>query len=83
MNHCFKEGELSRQGREVLRSQMSIVNERDTNSFEVSGSDVEDVSDPHLWIDDDQEVDDQDVDVLFFNLLSYRVLGFSMNKRSF
>ena len=68
MNHCFKEGELSRQGREVLRSQLSI-----------SDSDVEDASDPHLWKDDDQEGDDQDVDVLFFNLLSYRVLGFSMN----
>ena len=79
MNHCFKEGEPCRQGREVLRSQMSIVNDTDTNSFEVSDSDVEDASDPHLWIDDDQEVDDQDVDVLFFNLLSYRVLGFSMN----
>ena len=79
MNHCLKEREPCRQGREVLRSQMSIVNERDTNSFEISDSDVEDASDPHLWIDNDQEVDDQDVDVLFFNLLSYRVLGFSMN----
>ena len=65
MSHCFTEGEPCRQRREVLRSQLSIVNEPDTNPFEVSDSDVEDASDPHLWIDDDQEGDDQDVDVLF------------------
>ena len=63
--HCFKEGEPCRQGREVLRSQLSILKEQDTNPFEVSDSDVEDASDPHLWIDGDQEGDDQDVDVLF------------------
>ena len=63
--HCFKEGEPCRQGREVLRSQLSILKKPDTNPFEVSDSDVEDASDPHLWIDDDQEGDDQDVDVLF------------------
>ena len=35
--HCFKEGD-------VLRSQLSILNEPDTNPFEVSDSDVEDAS---------------------------------------
>ena len=63
---CFKEGEPWRQCREVLRSELSNLNEPDTNSFEVSDSDVEDASDPHLWIDSFQDGDnDQDVDVLF------------------
>ena len=64
--HCFKECEPCRQDREVLRSQLSILNEPDTNPFEVSDSDVEDASDPHLWLDNDEEGDNnQDVDVLF------------------
>ena len=55
--HGFKEGEPCRQCGEVLRSQLSILNEPDTNPFEVSDSDVEDAADPHLWIDSDQEGD--------------------------
>ena len=47
---CFKEGEPCRQCREVLRSQPFILNEPDTNPFEVSDSDVEDASDPNFWI---------------------------------
>ena len=47
-------------------SQLSILNEPDTNPFEVSNADVEDASDPRLWIDSDQEGhNDQDVDVFF------------------
>ena len=64
--HCFKECEPCRQSCEVLRTQLSILNEPDTNPFEVSDSDVEDASDPYLWLDNDQEGDNnQDVDVLF------------------
>ena len=64
--HGFKEGEPCRQGRGVLRSQLSILNEPYTNPFEVSNSDVESASDPHVWIDSDQEGDKgQDVDVPF------------------
>ena len=71
--HRFKEGEPCRQCREVLRSELSILNEPHTNPFEVSDSDVVDASDPHLWIDSDQEDDnDQDVDVVF---LIYWVLN--------
>ena len=65
---CFKEGEPFSQGCEVLRSHLSILNESDTNLFEISNSDVEDAFDsyPHLWIDSDQEGNkNEDVDVLF------------------
>ena len=49
-------------------SRKIILNEPDTNPFEVSNyADIEDASDSHLWIDSDQEGDnDQDVDVLFW-----------------
>ena len=46
--HCFKEGEPCRQGREVLRSQQSILDEPDTNPFELTNSDIEDSSGPDL-----------------------------------
>ena len=50
----------------MVPPQLSILNEPDTNPFEVSNSDVEDASHPHLWIDSDQAGDnDQDVDVHF------------------
>ena len=62
--HHFKEGEPCRQCCELLRSQLSILNEPDKNHFEVSDSDVEDASDPHLRIDSDKGDNDQDVDVL-------------------
>ena len=58
----------------------TILNEPDTNPFEVSqNSDVENGSDVHLYTDSDQDDDnDEDVDILFLNLQD-----FSMNKRSF
>ena len=62
--HCFKEGDPY---------EITAVHLKRANPFEVSNSDVENAPDPHLWIDSNQEDDnDQDVDVLF---LVYWVLN--------
>ena len=60
--HCFKEGQPCFQGREVLRSQLMILQD-EQNPFEATASDVEEAYEPCQLLDQDEE-DDEDIDVL-------------------
>ena len=58
----FRDGEPCSKGKEMLKSQLSILLEPDENPFEITESDVEDANDPHQVIDTDGEQDD-DIDI--------------------
>ena len=60
---CFRDGEPCAKGKDMLKSQLSILFEPDENPFEmITESDVEDANDPHEVIDTDSEHDD-DTDI--------------------
>ena len=60
--HCFKEGPPCFQGREVLRSQLMILQD-EQNPFEATASGVEEAYEHCQLLDQDEE-DDEDIDVL-------------------
>ena len=60
---CFRDGEPCAKGKDMLKSQLSILLEPDENPFEmIIESDVEDANDPHQVVDTDSEHDD-DTDI--------------------
>ena len=60
---CFRDGEPCTKGKDMLKSQLSILLEPDENPFEmITESDVEDANDPHQVVDADSEHDD-DIDI--------------------
>ena len=60
---CFRDGEPCAKGKDMLKSQLSILLEPDENPFEmITESDVEDANDPHQVVDTDSEHDD-DIDI--------------------
>ena len=62
---CFQDGEPCAKGKDMLKSQLSILLERDENPFEmITESDVEDANDPHQVVDTDSEHDDDTRGVL-------------------
>ena len=51
---CFRHGEPFAKGKDMLKSQLSILLEPDENPFEmITESDVEDANDPHQVVDTD------------------------------
>ena len=60
--HCLKEGQPSSSGRQMLKSQLGILTEPDTNPFEITDSDVEDASLPEQLLDSDHE-EDSDIEI--------------------
>ena len=60
---CFRDREPCAKGKDMLKSQLSILLEPDENPFEmITESDVEDANDPHQVVDTDSEHDD-DIDI--------------------
>lgn len=59
---CFKEGQPCSSGRQMLKSQLGILTEPDTNPFEITDSDVEDASPPEQLLDSDHE-EDSDIEI--------------------
>ena len=56
---CFRDGEPCAKGKDMLKSQLSILLESDENPFEmITESDVEDANDRHQVVDTDSEHDD-------------------------
>ena len=59
--HCFKKETTCEAGRERLTTQLSIIQEEETNDvdpFEITADDVEDASQPFHIIDEDVDEDD-------------------------
>lgn len=54
---CFRDVEPCAIGREMLKTQASVLLEPDENPFEITESDVEDASDPIQVIDSDEDID--------------------------
>ena len=61
--HCFKEKQTCAQGRELLRSQLSIIDENHIDPFQATESDVEEAYAPCQLLDPDEE-GDEDIDIL-------------------
>lgn len=62
--HCFKDKQPCAQGRELLRTQLSILDEPQNDPFQASESDIEDAYEPDQLLDPDEEGDeDEDVDI--------------------
>ena len=66
--HCLKDGQPCSSGREILRSQLDILDEPDTNpfQFEFTSSDIDEASPPTmvgLLLDTDNN-EDSDIDTL-------------------
>ena len=60
---CFRNGEPCAKGKDMLKSQLSILLEPDENPFEmITESDVEDANDPRQVVDTDSEHDDIDIE---------------------
>ena len=53
--HCFKEKQPYAQGRELLRSQLSIIDENHLDLFQATESDVEEVYEPCQLLDPDED----------------------------
>ena len=55
---CFQDGEPCAKGKDMLKSQLSILLEPDENSFEmITESDVENTNDPHQVVDSEHDDD--------------------------
>ncbi|CAH3162370.1 unnamed protein product [Porites lobata] len=62
--HCLKEGQLCSSGRAMLRSQLDISNEPDTNPFsDCTSSDVEEAYPPTLLVLDSDHEGDSDIEI--------------------
>ena len=61
--HCFKEKQPCAQGRELLRSQLSIIDENHFDPFQATESDVEEAYEPCQLLHPDEE-GDEDIDIL-------------------
>ena len=62
--HCLKEGQPCSSGRAMLRSQLDILNEPDTNPFsECTSSDVEEAYPPTLLVLDSDHEGDSDIEI--------------------
>ena len=61
--HCFKEKQPWPKGRELLRSQFSIIDENHLDSFQVTESDVEEAYELCQLIDPEEE-GDEDIHIL-------------------
>ena len=60
---CFRDGEPCAKGKDMLKSQLSVLLQADENPFEmITESDVEDAKDPHQVAETDSEHDD-DIDI--------------------
>ena len=62
--HCFKEKEPCKAGIEILRSQLSILTEKDIDPFEIGDSDVATAAPEFLTLDEDRDVEDEDIEIL-------------------
>ena len=62
--HCFKEKEPCKAGREILKSQLSILTEKDIDPFEIGDSDVATAAPEFLTLDEDKDVEDKDIEIL-------------------
>lgn len=60
--HCLKEGQPCSSGKPMLKSQLGILSEPETNPFECRDSDVEDARPTLQPLDSDQE-EDSDVEI--------------------
>ena len=62
--HCLKEGQPCSSGRAMLRSQLDILNEPDTNPFsDCTSSDVEEAYPPTLLVLDSDHEGDSDIEI--------------------
>ena len=61
--HFFKEKQPCAEGRELLRSQLSIIDENHLDPFQATESDVEEAYEPCQLLDFDEE-GDEDIDIL-------------------
>ena len=61
--HCFKEKEPCKAGREILKSQLSILSEKDVDPFEIEENDVATAGPEFLMVDSDHEKDEE-IDIL-------------------
>ena len=59
--HCFKEKEPCKAGREILKSQLSILTEKDIDPFEIDDSDVATAAPEFLTLDEDNDVENEDI----------------------
>ena len=62
--HCFKEKEPCKAEREILKSQLSILTEKDIDPFEIGDSDVVTAAPEFLTLDEDKDVEDEDIEIL-------------------
>ena len=62
--HCFKEKEPCKTGREILKSQLSILTEKDIDPFEIGDNDVATAALEFLTLDEDKDVEDEDIEIL-------------------
>ena len=60
--YCLKEGQPCSSGKPMLKSQLGILSEPETNPFECTGSDVEDACQTLQLLDSDHE-EDSDVEI--------------------
>ena len=60
--HCLKEGQPCSSGKPMLKSQLGILSEPETNPFECTDSDVEDAC-PTLQLLDSDHDEDSDVEI--------------------
>ena len=68
--HCFKGKQPCAQGRELLRSQLSIIDENHLDPFQATESDVKEEYEPCQLLDPDEE-GDEDIDILLSFILLF------------
>ena len=61
--HCLKKKQPCAQGRELLRLELSIIDENHLDPFQATKSDVEEAYEPCQVLDPDEE-GDKDIDIL-------------------
>ena len=59
---CFRDDQPCSMGREMLKTQASMLFEPDDDAFKITESDVEDANDASQIIDSDEETD-EDIDI--------------------
>ena len=59
--HCFKDKQLCTQGRELLQTQLSILEKPHADQSQASDSDIEDAYEPDQLLDPDEEDENEDV----------------------
>lgn len=61
--HCFKDTQPCKAGKDIIKSQLSILTEVDTDPFQIDENDVVTATPEFLTVDSDQEDEDEDENI--------------------